>query len=476
MKFRSCPLLCFFILAFALRLAIGVFAYYTLPILGHDSETQQAGYLFYDAFRRDTAAWELAQSDRPLTDAFSGKYESDQYGGLLALSALVYRVIPTGAHQPLWVVTLAALAGGLGVVFAVLAARQALGESAARRVGWMMTLFPESILLGASQMREPFIILFLSVGFYGVLLLRNPQSHHFGYRFFLTGGALLGLLTISPGFAALLVFVSLGWLFLDGHGFPWKLALPALSILVVALVALALSWEGVVSMRGGPLGIFGDWARETVRWNKYLLGRGSGPVQLLFESLPPFLQLPFVTGYGILQPVLPAALIEQPARPFWQVIGGLRAAGWYMLLPILAYAPFAAWRLPESRQRRQWLWISVLVWAWIVLAALRGGGDQWDNPRYRVSLLVWMSMLAAMACERLVIHPDRWFLRILAVEAIILVVFTHWYAFRYLGIGFDLGIRNTLSLAIGLSFLTVAGDWAWVKVKEWKSGKRSLIK
>lgn len=476
MKFRPCPLLRFLVIAFALRLAIGLFAYYTLPILGHDTETQQAGYLFYDAFRRDTAAWELAQSDRPLTDAFSGKYESDQYGGLLALSALAYRVIPAGAHQPLWVVTLAALAGGWGVVFAVLAARQALGESASRRVGWVMALLPESILLGASQMREPFIILFLSVGFYGVLLLRNPQSPHFGYRFFLTGVALLGLLTISPGFAALLVFVSVGWLFLDGHGFPWKLALPALSILVVALVALAVSWEGVVSMRGGPLGIFGDWARETVRWDKYLLGRGSGIVQLLFESLPPFLQLPFVTGYGILQPVLPAALIEQPALPFWQVVGGLRAAGWYALLPILAYAPFAAWGLPEPRQRRQWLWISAAVWAWIVLAALRGGGDQWDNPRYRINLLVWMAMLAALACERLEIRPDRWFLRILAVEAIILVVFTHWYAFRYLGIGFNLGIRNTLALAIGLSLLAVVGDWAWVKMKRMRSVTGSVPK
>jgi hypothetical protein len=476
MKFRPCLLLRFFVIAFALRLAIGLFAYYTLPILGHDTETQQAGYLFYDAFRRDTAAWELAQSDRPLTDAFSGKYESDQYGGLLALSALAYRVIPSGAHQPLWVVTLAALAGGWGVVFAVLAARQALGESASRRVGWVMALLPESVLLGASQMREPFIILFLSVGFYGVLLLRNPQSPHFGYRFFLTGVALLGLLTISPGFAALLVFVSLGWLFLDGHRLPWKLALPALSILVVALVALALSWEGVVSMRGGPLGIFGDWARETVRWDKYLLGRSSGVVQLLFETLPPFLQLPFVTGYGILQPVLPAALIEQPALPFWQVVGGLRAAGWYALLPILAYAPFAAWGLPEPRQRRQWLWISAAVWAWMILAALRGGGDQWDNPRYRINLLVWMAMLAALACERLQIRPDRWFLRILAVEAIILVVFTHWYAFRYLGIGFNLGIRNTLALAIGLSLLAVVGDWAWVKMKRMRSVTGSVPK
>jgi len=348
------------------------------------------------------------------------------------------------------------------VVFAVLAAGQALGESASRRVGWIMAFLPESILLGASQMREPFIILFLAIGFYGALVWRKTPKN----AAILGGLSLLGLLTISPGFAALLVFVSLGWLFLDGRRVPLKFILVALGILALALVVLALSWQGLVSMRSGPLGIFGDWARETVKWNQYILGRSSGIVQLLFETLPPFLQLPFVAIYGILQPVLPAALIEQPALPFWQVVGGLRAAGWYVLLPILAYAPIAAWNLPDPRQRRQWLWISAVVWVWILVAALRGGGDQWDNPRYRIILLVWMAMLAAMTCEQLKITRDRWFLRILAVEAVILVVFTHWYAFRYLGLGFNLGIRNTLMLAIGLSLLVVVGDWVQEKLNK----------
>ena len=71
----------------------------------------------------------------------------------------------------------------------------------------------------------------------------------------------------------------------------------------------------------------------------------------------------------------------------------------------------------------------------------------------------------------LAITLDRWFLRILAVEAVILVVFTHWYAFRYLGIGFNLGIRNTLALAIGLSLLVVVGDWIWARVQVWNRGK-----
>jgi hypothetical protein len=234
----------------------------------------------------------------------------------------------------------------------------------------------------------------------------------------------------------------------------------------LALLALSLSWESLVTATSGPLGVFGDWARETAKWNKYILGRSSGIVQLLFETLPPLLQMPFVSVYGILQPVLPAALIEQPALPFWQTLGIFRAASWYVLLPILGYAPIAAWKLTEERQRRQWLWISAVVWVWILVAAVRGGGDQWDNPRYRVILLVWMAMLAALSCEQLKISRDRWFLRILAVEAVILLVFGHWYLYRYLGLGFNLGIRNTLAITLGLAVIVVGGDWLWQRFKK----------
>lgn len=461
MKNKANSLLLFFLLAFGLRFGFGVLAYSLLPQYGHGSDAEKAGYVFYDALRRDTAAWELAQSDQPLTEAFSGKHESDQYGGLLAFSAFIYRYLSPAAHQPLWVVFFSAMAGSLGLVFAVLTAKQALGESAARRVGWIMALFPESILLGASQMREPFIILFLTMGFYGLLRWRiTPKMSALWSAL-----SLAGLLAISPGFAALLIVICLGWLFFDGRKISWKFVLAALGIFILALVVLSASWQNLVTARSGPLGVFGNWARETARWNAYILGRSSGIVQLLFENLPPALQMPFVTVYGILQPVLPAVIVE-PSLPFWQILGIFRAAGWYALLPILGYAPFTAWKLTDERQRRLWLWISAAVWVWIVVAAVRGGGDQWDNPRYRIILVAWMAMLAALSCEQLKLTRDRWFLRILAVEAIIITMFGHWYLYRHLGIGFNLGIRNTLAITIGLAVVAVLGDWFWHKQKK----------
>ena len=75
-------------LAFALRFVGGVATYLALPVYGYvDDEDQSAGFVYTDAHRRDAQAWELANSDRPIMDAFKEKFAYDQYGGLLAFSA-----------------------------------------------------------------------------------------------------------------------------------------------------------------------------------------------------------------------------------------------------------------------------------------------------------------------------------------------------------------------------------------------------
>ena len=63
------------LLAFLLRLGLGLTASMLLPQVGYaDSKPQQAGYLFFDAYRRDSQAWDLAQSGKPLSRAFDQKY------------------------------------------------------------------------------------------------------------------------------------------------------------------------------------------------------------------------------------------------------------------------------------------------------------------------------------------------------------------------------------------------------------------
>lgn len=448
-------------LAFVLRAGLALLAYFFLPQLGYDTETQQAGYLFFDAFRRDGQAWLLAQSGQPLWLAFSGEYASDQYGGLLWLSAALYRLI--GFHAPWAISLLAALVGTLGVFFVHASARRLFNEKAALWAGLVFAVYPESVLLGASQMREPFLITFLAMGFEGFLRWRELHTRRsLGWL----AAGLLGLMFISPGFAALLVVICAGWAWLDGgRKIHWSWLAAAGGVLILALVGLALSWEGLVSATDGPLGVFGGWIRETVKWNAFTLQASSGIVQLLFESLPPMLVMPFVAAYGLLQPVLPAVLIE-PAAPFWQTLGILRALGWYALLPLLGFAPFAAFGdTTNPRLRRLMLWLGLAFWAWAIIASVRGGGDQWDNPRYRTIFLPWASLLAVYAFSQIRGLAGRWFWRILAVIGIILVVFGHWYLYRYFQIGFNLGIRNTLAAAFALSALLVGGDWLWQRIR-----------
>ena len=74
-------------------------------------------------------------------------------------------------------------------------------------------------------------------------------------------------------------------------------------------------------------------------------------------------------------------------------------------------------------------------------------------------LLPWLALLAALAYQQVRAGAGRWFWRICSVEAIILLVFGHWYSWRYLGFGFNIGIRNTLVIAMLLSLLVVLGDW-----------------
>ena len=528
--------------AFIARLGLGVTAAVLLPQVGYESKTQQAGYLFFDAYRRDSQAWDLAQSGKPLTRAFDEKYSSDQYGGLLWMSAFVYRYLAGGVHQPLLIVVLAALAGSLGVLFVYGSVIRLADEKTAIVSALIFAFFPEAILQGAAQMREPFLMTFVAMAFYGLVEwqarqipsaavgLTSSESVPAPVERAFTGWmpwvwmglALAGMLFISPAFVLVSLIAAAGWFYFDdshasvgsstttttataaGNKFkiPWLVMAAAVGVFVIALLVLAASWNTLVTTSGGGvLGIIGSWARGTAKWNAYLLGRSSGIVQVLFQVLPPALAMPFVTIYGVLQPVLPAALFE-PGILFWQVLGVIRALGWYLLLPLLAFAPFSAWGLPSRSRsrRRQWLWLNLVVWGWILIAAVRGGGDQWDNPRYRVILMAWMAMLAAQALDTLKVfyrakasdveargttgtnekgssivsvlarpqpRPDvkRWFWRIIAVETIILLVFGHWYSWRYLGLGFNIGIRASLIIAIGFSVLLVLGDWVWQRLK-----------
>jgi hypothetical protein len=155
-------------LTFLLRLCMGVFLFIALPAWGYDEDPTNAGYLYLDAFRRDSDAWQLAQSGAPLVSAFKEEFATDQYGGLLSLSALAYRVFSPDAHRPLLILILTSFAYALGLPFLWQVVKKRWGEKTANLTAWFYTFYTESLVLGASQMREPMLIGLTCIAAWGV--------------------------------------------------------------------------------------------------------------------------------------------------------------------------------------------------------------------------------------------------------------------------------------------------------------------
>jgi len=446
-------------LAFFLRLGIGISLTYLLPATGYDNPAYQAGYLYSDSFDRDSQAWDLASSDLSLTIAFDKDYSHDQYGGLMALSASVYRFISPDFHRPWMIVILAAGIYALGTAFLWKTAGQVLGEKAALIGSWIFALYPETLFLGSAQMREPFLITFTAMAFWGLV---DWQASRRRMAWSWIGGGLAGLLAFSPGVALFALVVLIGWFLFDQRGgrVSWRILLAAAGVFLIGLVLFFLAISRIETLgEGSILERIIQWFRYSVSWDVYQLKHLSGWVELLLDEIPESLHLPFVTGYGLAQPVLPAAIIE-PAPWQVQTISVLRAAGWYSLAPLLIYGLVAAGRNREIRLRSLLLWLGLTMFAWLVICAVRAGGDQWDNPRYRAIFLFWQALLAGYALTWQRKQRDPWLVRFLAVEIVFLGFFTEWYIARYTGwTSGRLPFWVMVAAIVVLSGLILAGGW-----------------
>ncbi len=461
-------------LAFVFRFAGGVATYLILPVHGYEENDDQAGYVYTDARRRDAQAWDLAGSDRPIVDAFQSNYAYDQYGGLLAFSALIYRVFSPDAHRPLMLVLVTALTAALGVPFLWKATGKIFGEKVAWAVAWIFALYPESILLGGSAMREPYIMTFSAMAFWGFVSwfgasgFDTPREKHAGLLNLQNsasvwlGAALLGMILVSPSVALFTLVIFAGWVFFSREraNISWKVILLFAVIFIAGLFFLSASLNRSGEFNSAsPLHVINDWLKSAVKWDAYQLERESGWIQKLFDAMPAWLRLPFITFYGILRPVLPATLIE-PSLPIWKLIYILRALGWYALLPMLILSFIAGPVSGFEKKRPLWMWITLLAWTWILLSSLRGGGDDWDNSRYRTLLFMWQALMGGYVWVWWRETRSVWFGRALACEIVFLLVFTYWYASRYFWGGAKFPFAWMVALIFGLWVLIVGvGLW-----------------
>lgn len=463
-----------------IRLGAGVLWYSALPHFGYDTEVQRSGYIMEDAFKRDVVAWELAQSEDPLWTSFTNsaklKYRNaDQYGGLLFLSAATYRYIGGENHRPLMMVTIAAAFSALAVAFSWAFIHRVLDRQVAKWTAWGMALYPEAVLLGSTQMREAFMMALAAAAIYG--LVRYWQDRSRAALGWLLGSFLLSL-SLSPP----LTMILLGVLVVVGLALGkwqmvrnWHLWVMMAVAALIVVGGLWLGWERIApsfsaERFSNPLAMVVYWVELSARWQAKLTAGSSGWVQKILRSTPDWFDLPFLMGYGIARPLLPSALTASSV-PIWRVIGVWRALGWTLLLPVLIYAPIRAIR--TRGKENQWslmIGLSVAAWIVILIAAFWGGGDMWDNPRYRVSFSTFQIALAAWMAVAQLRNPDPWMRRALVGVLAILAWFLPWYLRRYTSFEWPVvDLFKLLGLGVATAVLYSLWDWAGQKQLEAES-------
>ena len=439
-------------LAFLLRMVVGIGMSLAMPIWGYPEKEQQAGYLFKDAYARDMQAWDLASSRHPLWTSFRDEFATDQYGGLLAVSAAIYRYISPDAHRSYLLLIVGAFFAALGAPFLLQAVRLRWPERVGIIATWIYVLYPDAIFFGSGQMREPFLVGLAAIAFWLVL----SWDQHSRAKWAGLIATLFGMALISSRVAgAMIAFLAFLFLmeYVVGRLDERRRVIGRAGLVLALLLFVVFSWE---------------WFRSATVWDVIVTQNDSGWVAKIIheatvktgiaaEYLGPVL----TTIYGLARPVLPAAITQDAQSTLWKVVGIVRSIGWYMLAPFLVYGLFAIWREQDPARRRRLIWLAATVFIWLVIASARGGGDAVDNPRYRSLLMPFLALLAAWAIDWALAHRDAWLWRWIAIEGIFMTFFTIWYASRYWKIWGRMSFWATVGWIVILSGMVLVGGWAW---------------
>jgi hypothetical protein len=431
-----------------LRLGLGLFWFHALPLWGYDTETQQAGFIMEDAFNRETAAWNLAQSDAPLVVSFQGYSAYDQFGGLLFVDALVFRYLSPDVHIPQLTLVLAAVASGSGILFTWAFANRLWRNATAKLAAWTFALFPEAVLLGSTQMREAFTAALFAAAIY--FLLRYLDSQRRADFLGLATALVVSFLFSVPVFTGI---VLVGLLIAGVQRRIWEQIERKFIYWGVFLLAGALlAAMAIIDFQDIP------FLTEVNRQVDQAIIE-SGWIERTFRGIPSWARLPFVIVYGIFRPLLPAALIATVDVPvLWRAITIWRALGWTAMLALLFYDRFLATRAKLWKQLPGVL----LAYNWVMLLVVsyRGVGDNWDNPRYRVTFAGLQAGIVAWALVQKR-SDDKWLGRIVFAAAAMVLWFVPWYMRRYVDFSWPVvDIWQTVGLGLVSAGLYILWDWS----------------
>ena len=444
------------LVTFLLCLGLGIFLDQGLPVFGFDTPVQNAGYVFSDAFERDQAAYTLGNDPTVFDHDLDNFWTYDQYRGLIILSALIYRVFSPDIHRPLLMVLVSAFAMSLAVVFFYSAVAKKWNQKLARVSTWLMALYPMGVLLGSSQMREPILLALNSLLFWVSLDWKiKPVRTLIASIMILIVSLPFSVPISGASFVVIAGIVFIDWLSTQ----PTKKNRMIGSVLygLVLLVAAVAGWM---------------WLKEGVSYEYQLTVSNSGWISTLVDRYGETAMMPILTIYGLTQPVFPAA-IAYPTLPIWWALSIFLSIGWYFVLPFLLYGFFAAFKAPKEEHRAVLVFLNLALFAWILISSIRGGGDQWDNPRYRTTFLPWMAILFGWVWMRIRVQKRPWFWRIVAMESVFVLVFLNWYLFRKWNVGYYLDYRVMLIIIVGFSLLTIIGGYFWDRKTAGKNIRRS---
>ncbi|MBQ6505212.1 MAG: hypothetical protein IJI57_14995 [Flexilinea sp.] len=417
------------LIAFTLRLAFGLGTVNLLPIYGHpDERREQKGYLFDDAWRRDAEAWAIvSEEDISFVDSLTRQYHNDQYGGMTAMAVWLYKYFSPHDRRFTLIMLAGSFFAALGVPFLWNGLRGRWGKRIALIGCWIYVLYPDSIFFAGAPMREPFLNGIICAAFWA---LATFHKHRWTSIDVLVACVVL-CLPFSSMVSIVLAGITVFWIWAEmliprSKAWLWGgIILMALSVLTLTVVALPA---------------FQDW----VHYDIFTTENTSGWVEKVVGEIGGQFRSIFVAIYGLTQPVLPAIAVY-PVAPacdlahgpcttiYWKVVGIFRAAGWYILVPFLFYAIFSTLRIKDKRERALMVVNAVFVVVWLFISSLRAGGDQIDNPRYRVIFLPWLAFMAAWGIDFAIRLRDWWLVRWIAIELIFLGFFTQWYYSRYSG-------------------------------------------
>jgi hypothetical protein len=302
------------------------------------------------------------------------------------------------------------------------------GENAARLTAWIIVLFPDAIILGSSQMREAFLMTMVAAAIYGLVRYIQDRSRE-GLAWLVA--SLLLMLPFSPPIAGVfLLMIIILALTMDG----WQLVrqtrfwIILAGIAVVVGVGIWLAWEQIAPAGiNNPFALIAWWFQESARWQAYFVKRSSQLIRRIINTTPDWVNMPILLGYGVLQPFLPGALLDQ-GIPIWKGIAIWRSIGWTLMLPFLLAAPILLLQIKEKRKLVVGLVIA--VWIGILIASFRSGGDLWDNPRYRVVFISLQAGLVVWVWYTQRDSKNPWLWRTILSLVIILVWFIPWYLQR----------------------------------------------